>query len=655
MRTDTRIQLVAGALLAGCLVASAMLTPAVSAVAGRAELGYADRAEESDPPEVAVGIALGAFRGLFVNILWVRAQDLKREGKFYESIELSRTITRLQPRFPRVWGFHAWNMAYNISVATKTPQERWQWVKAGIDLLATEGIPKNPNDMLLHKELGWIFIHKIQGQSDDSNHYYKEQFSREWTFLLGPPAPRAGTVEESTRRAGAHLRRIAAAPDTEAKLLRRFPRAEEVVQRLRQEVGLELDMSLLERHEMENALRITRAREGIQIELAEDRRSLGFDRLIEDFQTDQELLRTYIMVLDFVRKRQITKERGMDLGLMIAYTEDRYKRPLDWRHPATHGLYWATRGVDRGMGRINTDDFDVTNTDRLITHGIQEIFRWGTIYHDLINGTYIQTMDLDMADVYEEQFRILVERAQERGDEFEANTRPFKLFSAGYENFLTDLIRIFYRMGDFERAQSYYSKLRNLEFRNINEGSYTEERLSKPLAEFVQLEFEERITSPDYAAGELYGSLQDAYRRGLLMGDMDVFKQSFEYAQKVHRHYTSEQLRRTVAAGGAGWRMEFIPRRFVDAAAQAMVELFLSPQVGLWQKSRMFRMFSAGASADFGREVYRRLLTAVKPSVPDFDQWFPMPAGYEDYLMRRAAIDAQDATERDKNVKVQQQ
>ena len=127
---DRWIQIVCAVMLALCVGGSTVVAPAVTAEAARAQLTYTDEANAADPPEVAVGIAMGAFRGLFVNYLWLRANKLKEEGKYYEAIELSNAITRLQPRFPRVWAFHAWNMAYNISVATQTAQERWQWVTA---------------------------------------------------------------------------------------------------------------------------------------------------------------------------------------------------------------------------------------------------------------------------------------------------------------------------------------------------------------------------------------------------------------------------------------------------------------------------------------------------------------------------------------------
>src|SRR6185436_15210691 len=124
MTRDTRVQALAALVLAGCLAVSGVLAVNLTGMAGAAKLTYTDRAEEGQ----TVGIALGAFRGIFVNFLWIRANDMKEAGKFFDAIQLASTITKLQPRFPRVWVFHAWNMAYNISVTTQTPEERWAWV-----------------------------------------------------------------------------------------------------------------------------------------------------------------------------------------------------------------------------------------------------------------------------------------------------------------------------------------------------------------------------------------------------------------------------------------------------------------------------------------------------------------------------------------------
>src|SRR5690606_2143825 len=99
-----------------------------------------------------------------------------------------------------------------ISVATSTTEERWQWVKAGIELLREEGIPKNPNDVQLHRELAWIFNHKIQGFMDDANRYYKKELAREWHMLLGEPPTLEQSYEAAKQQMVDWLEPIVSAP-----------------------------------------------------------------------------------------------------------------------------------------------------------------------------------------------------------------------------------------------------------------------------------------------------------------------------------------------------------------------------------------------------------------------------------------------------------
>src|SRR5262245_66196202 len=71
---------------------------------------------ENAPPVLAfTTVALGGFRGLIANALWIRANDLQQEDKFFEQVQLSDWITKLEPTFVQVWIVQAWNMAYNIS------------------------------------------------------------------------------------------------------------------------------------------------------------------------------------------------------------------------------------------------------------------------------------------------------------------------------------------------------------------------------------------------------------------------------------------------------------------------------------------------------------------------------------------------------------
>jgi len=156
----------------------------------RKELGLT-RVEplENAPPVLAfTTVALGGFRGLIANALWIRATELQDEDKFFEMAQLAEWITKLEPHFVQVWLVQAWNMAYNISVKFKDFDDRWRWVKRGIALLRDDGLRFNPNETLIYRELAWFFQHKMGQNLDDANVRYKQEWLKEMSAVLGTNA-----------------------------------------------------------------------------------------------------------------------------------------------------------------------------------------------------------------------------------------------------------------------------------------------------------------------------------------------------------------------------------------------------------------------------------------------------------------------------------
>jgi hypothetical protein len=158
----------------------------------RVQLGltHAEVLENAPPVLAFTTVALGGFRGLISNYLWIRANDLQQDDKFFEAAQLADWITDLEPHFTQVWLFQAWNMAYNISVKFKENapgifSDRWHWVESGIELLRDQGLRYNPDDVLMHRELAWFFQHKMGQNLDDANAYYKEQWAAEMTPFFG--------------------------------------------------------------------------------------------------------------------------------------------------------------------------------------------------------------------------------------------------------------------------------------------------------------------------------------------------------------------------------------------------------------------------------------------------------------------------------------
>ena len=165
---------------------------ALSGVAARILLAGRDRygltqapAVDNMPPVAAfTTVALGGFRGILADLLWMRAGRLQDEGRFFELAQLSDWIARLQPRSPAIWAYHAWNMAYNIPALLPDPADRWRWVQTGINLLRDDGMSLNPGSARLHRELAWLYLHKLGTDDDSSAPYYRAQFAQN-----PPPLP----------------------------------------------------------------------------------------------------------------------------------------------------------------------------------------------------------------------------------------------------------------------------------------------------------------------------------------------------------------------------------------------------------------------------------------------------------------------------------
>src|SRR5690606_22534304 len=474
---------------------------------------------------------------------------------------------------PKVWSVHAWNMAYNISVKTNTASERWNWVNAGIDLLRRDGIVNNPNDLLVHKELAWIFLHKIQGYTDDANPYYKVRLAHEWHEVLGPP-PAPDSDDTSRQRVIEQyvnwLMPIAQAPETLQTLRQTSPEVDQLVSEVLRLAGearamppqrtgnITVDMMVPRITELFSAgprgsnwlkgyLRAsTIARSGrwplIRQELSEPEIALL------ELTADTSRQEAWDALLAQQRKRVLRDEYNMEPQRMIRYI--RKYGPIDWRHGAAHGLYWGAKGVEGAITRMserNEEDFDFLNTDRVVVHSVQELWRGGNLYFDYLttvldpsaaNPFYIQIPNVYFIKTYGD----ILEEVMDRGGLFEdTDQRVFTNYAAGYENFLRDAIRYLYRRGQIAEAEAYKQKAATMSEANEH-WSLRPEYFAQSLPEFVQAELQDALSRPSVAAQEVTAALQDALI-ALIQGDEERFRRQFQYAREAHTYFFREQGR----------------------------------------------------------------------------------------------------------------
>ena len=87
-------------------------------------LRFTGQIKNAPPVVVFTTVALGSFRGLVADLLWLRAGALQEKGNYFEMVQLARWITDLQPTFSGATAYLAWNMAYNISATRRSSTTR---------------------------------------------------------------------------------------------------------------------------------------------------------------------------------------------------------------------------------------------------------------------------------------------------------------------------------------------------------------------------------------------------------------------------------------------------------------------------------------------------------------------------------------------------
>ncbi len=484
---------------------------------------------ENAPPALAFAtVAMGAFRGLVVDILWMRADKLKEEGQFFDAKQLAEWITVLQPRFAAVWDFQAWNMAYNISVAMPNtqPGERWKWVRNGFELLRDKGIVQNPHSIILYRSLAWIFQHKIGGVTDDCHKYYKLQIA----LAVNP------LVEPLTNE---HFAELAAAPLTLEEMMK-DPETAKFVAALR--AADPMNFAPNREFVSEYLTLIFSQGQGFTDEagyVIGDYIETDMFRRFHTFAQSWELRNTWKFDIDLMI--QLNKKYGP-----ISIEDESGKLPLNWGHPQAHAIYWAEKGL-AAAGNKGDYTIDEVNTDRIVFHSLQSLYREGKIViydvpmqmpataqqsgnldpdaePEIIVGKTIYTLpDLRMFESYDAAQR---ERIAKYSAFDESNVRPLQ---NGHRNMLDNAILSFYMAGHIKKAAAIFKELRAL---------YPRDENNYPLEEFCRLRMREEFQgfSIHDAQEMIIMMLRESYFR-YAIGEDGESKGREDMALQAHDYY----------------------------------------------------------------------------------------------------------------------
>ncbi len=670
MNRDRLIQAAALLLLVAATGASGGLLPRLNDLSRDHVLRYTDAPLENAPPFVALGRAIGAVRGIIVDYLWIKVHLMKEKGLYYEIMADSELITKLQPRFAAVWAFLGHNMAYNISVTHNTAEERWEWVQKGINLVRNQGLRYNPNDLQLHRELAFWFLHKIEGVSDDAHFQYKTELAREWHDVLGePPYDRQERI--------AWIKAIADAPDGLDEAERRTPGVKGLVERLR--AGLTpyqarfrfaLDRGFLRLVARREALvgperddtaygrlfglsqLMTAPDEQIRADLLTDEIAAqrGIFKVLDQAASSPESKAAWETLVAMARKRVLVDEYNMDARLMYEYTRD--YGPLDWRHGSAHALYWALRGTSEAEYRTEVNEEDVyriVNNDRTKLHAMQDLARFGRVGFDPYASDLPSRLPdprwIESIDRYWEELSIKHKGTRGPGPD---------MFRDFHRNFLSSAVRELYRSGEIVLAQKYLDRLDSLY--GSGDRDFGDPRFSLDLDTFVWTETrEEYLAQPHVAPSDVAASLRYAFLVGVGDQNKDVLERALKFAWDVTDWFRTSDINAFETPKTGHMRLADMVATLETSVRTVFGQLLVDRSVPLLKRLLIYNRAGLMGRADLQREVYDDVRPYLQQEFQasrlagrlQFDAVFAEPPGMDAFRLERAAAMERQARERE--------
>lgn len=647
-------QLVALAVAAVAFAAAAVLySPLEDEAMTHEIIAPREASEMNSPLQTLMTLAPGGLRAPIGAFLWMRVEDLKEKGRFHEMRDLSEWICRFMPRFPGVWSYHAWNMAWNVSVTAHTGAERWRWLESGINLLRDRAIPLNPKSLALYSELGRIFFDKIGQPTDEKHMVYKQRWAERMQHLLAasPYGQTAAVIEafrpiaaapidKSPRRRregrpntrGNHRRGLAHDriphwdPDDSAiqrDVLERVLEADDNLARyagLLGAHGVHIDETLLEaynRFSRDEAVEVARRQ---RLKLA-----TGVDRALSELINDPAWAGARNKALAFVRAQVLWNDYRMDPAWMLHIME-KYNVPLDWRTAQAHGLYWITFGGNAAGQIIGKDD--ALNIDRNLLNCLKILTWTGRLTYtenpdDPVSPEIRWSSDWRFIEPTHQAHIEMAHLAIAAEEGVGGKTFATNKYHTGHTNYLSTALKMLYVGGRQEQALHYFQWLKT-------EYKQTGGLWDLPLDEYVIQDIRRGGNPiPALAQSQIRAAVTAAYEH-YAVGDSQRYRSSIGWALRVYRAYQD----------GSSARLKLPP--WPDYLADLVAQMLVNPRtigtyLDLETRHRIYTSLPARTQAvlyDFVAPALRRQCDLAEPKL-DFNKAFPAPPGLEQRRQER--------------------
>ena len=467
------------------------------------------------PPEYAIlTTALGGFRGLLADFLWLRAIRLEKESRHFELVQLYDWIGKLQPRIPEIWLFNSHNLAYNLSISMPDRDDRWLWIQRGVDLILEQGIRYNPDSHELYLQLAWLYLHKIGGRADDYHWHYKTNIALKMQRTLGTSTCDIKALADPALRV-----------DWET-FLKKNPDA----------AGLSFRV------------------EAMDIDLAKTYgdflwKEAGLDEEQLAFMQEAEAQGTLPKVRNYFAARLLREDWKLEPARM-AQLSKKYGE-IDWRLSDSVAFYWASKAIELAKTSVEKE-----STNRIFYFSFMNLFRKGRLFLEPQGDDYVYLTQPEL------RF------AKPLFDHFEEAVKDAPLARHAQQGFLEELVYTLYSFNQTKEARDYHLILK----KKFPEGKY-----AGSLDEFILRHIGTDIAHAnfDQTLVTISGFVRQAYW-WLAVGEDDRFEGFMHQARQVRKFYMISRANQETQRLALP-RLEQIQRKSLEQAFHAQDEKMRFP------------------------------------------------------------------------------
>lgn len=116
--------------------------------------------------------ALGGFRTVAADLLWLKVDHLWDGGAWYQLPSVMESVVQLDPHFLLGWQVYGWHLAYNLNAESVLERDRAYWLDQGLQVLQ-RAVAINPDSAEMTHELAWTYFDRAHNMTRAAEYFYR--------------------------------------------------------------------------------------------------------------------------------------------------------------------------------------------------------------------------------------------------------------------------------------------------------------------------------------------------------------------------------------------------------------------------------------------------------------------------------------------------